>query len=158
MDIKVIMLGGTSQTLRVNPGDTVGSLKALIHHQFEVSPDRQRLVLVSGDQERTLSVDSLSVSAVGLQSGSCVSLLVTEPPATIQVLLKNDSGRLSRYDVKPDEAVREFKQKVESREGVQASQQRLLHQGREMMDANKLSDYSVQNHSTIVLMLHLRGG
>lgn len=161
MDVTVTMLDGTSQTLRVNPRDTVGHLKAMIYQKFGVLPDRQKLVLVSGDEKKTLSNDSMSLSSVGLRSGSDITLLVTEPPKTtqvIQVLLKTQDGKLSKYDVKPDEAVTEFKKKVQTKERVQASQQRLLHQGREMMDGYKLSDYGVQNQSTIELMLHLRGG
>lgn len=157
MDVTVVMLDGIPHHLKVNPLDTVGSLKAMIHNQMGVPPVRQVLVLVNGDQKKTLSVDSWSLSSLGVQSGSRISLLFTEP-ATIQVILKNHNGKLSKYDVKPDEAVTDFKQKVQSREGVQASQQRLLHQSREMMDGSKLSDYKVKEHSTIELMLHLRGG
>uniref|UniRef100_A0A674MBK9 ISG15 ubiquitin like modifier n=1 Tax=Takifugu rubripes TaxID=31033 RepID=A0A674MBK9_TAKRU len=106
---------------------------------------------------KTLSDDSLSLGSCGLQSGSVISLLLTEP-TTIQVFLKNQDGRLNTYEIKPDETVTAFKQKVQAREGVQASQQRLLHESREMMDGGRLSDYNVKAHSTIVLMLHLRGG
>lgn len=157
MDINVIMLNGTSHSLRVNPQDTVGSLKAKIHTVLGVAPARQRLVLLSGDQKKTLSNDSLSLGSCGLQSGSQISLLLTEP-TTIQVFLKNQDGKSNTYEIKPDETVTAFKQKVQAREGVQASQQRLLHESREMMDGGRLSDYNVKAHSTIVLMLHLRGG
>lgn len=157
MDINVIMLDGTSCSLTVKPQDTVGSLKAKLHSVLGVAPVRQLLVLLSGGQKKTLSNDSLSVVSYGLQSGSQISLLLTEP-TTIQVFLKNQDGKLNKYDIKPDETVKEFKQKVQAREGVQASQQRLLHESREMMDGGKLSDYNVKAHSTIVLMLHLRGG
>lgn len=157
MDINVIMLDGTSCSLGVNPRDTVGSLKAKIHTVLEVAPSRQQLVLLSGGQKKTLSDDSLSLGSCGLQSGSQISLLLTEP-TTIQVFLKKENEKLNKYDVKPDETVTAFKQQVQAREGVQASQQRLLHESREMMDGRKLSDYNVKAHSTIVLMLHLRGG
>lgn len=157
MDIAVIMLDGTPHRVRVNPEDTVGSLKAKIHNLVEVPPAKQLLVLVNGDQKKTLSDDSRYVSQFGLQPGSRISLLLTEP-ASIQVILKNQNGKLSKYDVRPDEIVKEFKQKVEAKEGVQASQQRLLHQSREMMNDQRLSDYNVADQSTIELMLHLRGG
>lgn len=151
------MLDGTSCSLRVNPQDTVGSLKAKIHTVLGVDPFRQRLVLLSGGQKKTLSDDSLSLGSCGLKSGSQISLLLTEP-TTIQVFLKKENEKLNKYDVKPDETVTAFKQQVQAREGVQASQQRLLHESRELMDGMKLSDYNVKAHSTIVLMLHLRGG
>lgn len=157
MDVTVVMLNGTTHRLTVDPRDTVGSLKDMISKQMGVLPVRQRLVLASGGQKKTLSDDSRSLSSFDVQSGCRISLLLTEP-ATIQVILKNQAGKLSKYDVKPDETVTGLKQKVQSREGVQASQQRLLHQSREMMDGSRLSDYSVKDQSTIELMLHLRGG
>lgn len=155
MDINIIMLDGTSHSLRVNPQDTVGSLKTRIQEKLGIPPQRQKLVFVNG-QRTPLSDDSKPVSWYGLQSGSQVSLLVTQP-ATIQVFLRNEKGQMSTYDIKPDEAVSDFKTKVQCREGVQVSQQRLLHQSREMM-GGRLSDYNVTELSTIDLMLRLRGG
>lgn len=155
MDITIVMLNGTSHSLRVNPYDTVGSLKSRIKELFKIPPEEQKLVFDNG-QKTLLSNDAELISSYGLQSGSRVSLLVTQPP-TIQVFLKNEKGHVSTYDIKPDETVSSFKDKVEGREGVKASQQRLLHQSREMMNG-KLSDYNVKEMSTIDLMLRLRGG
>lgn len=156
MDIIIIMMNGTSHSLRVNPQDTVGSLKTRIQEKLGVPSQRQKLVFVNG-QRTHLSDDSQPVCSYGLQSGSQVSLLVTQPP-TIQVFLRNEKGKTSTYDIKPDETVSGFKTKVQYREGVQVSQQRLLHESREMMDGNLLSDYNVREMSTIDLMLRLRGG
>ncbi|KAL3975847.1 protein angel [Sarotherodon galilaeus] len=103
-----------------------------------------------------LNDDTKPISYYGLQHGSQVSLLVTEPPP-IQVSLKNEKGQLSTYDIRLDETVSNFKNRVEKRERVPASQQRLIHQGREMQ-GGKLEDYNVRNHSTIDLTLRLRGG
>nr|BAJ16365.1 interferon stimulated gene 15 [Oplegnathus fasciatus] len=157
MEITVKMLEGTSCTLRVNPQDTVGSLKIRIQEKLGVPPQRQKLVFVNG-QTTDLSDDSKPVSYYGLQSGSIVSLLVTQPPATFQVFLRNEKGQVSTYDVKPNESVSSFKTKVQCREGVPVSQQRLIYQGRDMTDGYKLSDYNVEALSTIELVLRLRGG
>ncbi|XP_044053475.1 polyubiquitin-like [Siniperca chuatsi] len=155
MEITVTMLGGTSHTLTVSPQDTVGSLKNLIQKKLRVPLQDQKLVFVSG-QNTTLSDDSKTVSEYGLQSGSQVSLLVTQP-ATIQVFLKNDKGTSSVYDIKPDETVTDFTQKVGSREKVPVSQLYLVHEGKQMTEG-KLSDYDVKAGSTIYMCLRLRGG
>ncbi|XP_031611291.2 polyubiquitin-like [Oreochromis aureus] len=156
MDITITMVGG-SHTVRVNPQDTVGSLKIKIQSMLGVDPQRQRLVFING-QKTPLNDDTKPISYYGLQHGSQVSLLVTEPPpAPTQVFLRNEKGQLSTYDIKLDETVSNFKNRVETREGVPASQQRLIHQGREMQ-GGKLEDYNVRNHSTIDLTLRLRGG
>ncbi|XP_053181036.1 uncharacterized protein LOC128364518 [Scomber japonicus] len=155
MDINITMLGGTSLTLCVRPTDTVGFLKTLIQQKLGYAPESQKLTFVNG-QMVTLNDDSRSVMSYGLHSGCQVSLLVTQP-ATIQVFLRNEKGKVSTYDIKPDVTVDDFKRKVEAREGVPVSQQRLNHQGREM-SYGKLADYGVVALSTIDLALRLRGG
>lgn len=155
MDITIVMLNGTSHTLRVHPGDTVGSLKQRIQDKFGVPCEAQKLMFVNG-QNTHLSDDLMHISSYGLHAGARVSLLVIEPP-TIQVFVRNEKGKLNTYDIKPDETVDKFKSKVQSREGVAVNQQRLIHQGREMT-GGKLSDYNVTANSTIDLNLRLRGG
>ncbi|XP_026198113.1 polyubiquitin-like [Anabas testudineus] len=155
MDLVITMLNGEGHPLRVQPEDTVGSLKKLIQDKFGAPSSTQKLVFVNG-QKIDLSDDSQTIRSYGLQSGSRVSLLLTRP-ATIQVFVKNDRGRSSTYDIKPDETVNDFKTKVQCREGVQVSQQRLIFQGREMMHG-RLSDYGVRELSSIDLNLRLRGG
>lgn len=150
-----IKLVGESHTLRVQPDHTVADVKALVHRKLNVPPHKQRLVFVNG-QRIDLSDDSRTVASYGLTFGSVVSLLVIEPP-TMQVFLRNDKGVTSTYDIKPDETVSHFKARVESREGVPASQQRLIFQGREM-GGGQLADYGVRELGTIDLNLRLRGG
>lgn len=156
MNINVVLLNGTSRTLTVQPQDTVGSLKALIHGELGFLPHRQKLLFVNG-QKVPLSDDSKPVSSYGLQSGSQVSLLVTEPPTT-QVLINNLNGKKSSYDIKPDETVMNLKKRVECREGVKASQQRLVYESKEMMDGHTLAHYNVRAGGDINLTSRLRGG
>lgn len=156
MDLMIVMLNGTSVSLTVNPEDTVGSLKLCIQEVLGVVTYKQRLIVDNG-QKITLNDDSKTLSFYGLQSGARVSVLITQQ-TKIEVILRNEKGRSSKYDVEPDEVVRHLKTKVECREGVSVSQQRLLYQSREMEDAKRLSDYGVTNLSTIDLMLRLRGG
>ncbi|XP_030274262.1 polyubiquitin-like [Sparus aurata] len=156
MDITITMLGGASHHLTVNPQDTVSSLKRLIQSQLGVSVQEQKLVFVNGEK-KTLSDDSKPVSWYGLHSGSQVSLLITKPPP-IQVFLTNLQGKKSTYDIKPDETVRNFKQRVQKREGVPVEQQRLIYQSRELTDDKTLSYYNVEALGTINMTSRLRGG
>uniref|UniRef100_A0A8C6UZ37 ISG15 ubiquitin like modifier n=1 Tax=Neogobius melanostomus TaxID=47308 RepID=A0A8C6UZ37_9GOBI len=105
---------------------------------------------------KILTDGSKPLSYYGLVSGSRVSLLVVEP-TTIQVFLKNEKGQTSTYDIDPDELVQRFKSKVYAREKVPVDQQRLIYQGKEMMQG-KLTDYGVEALGTIYLTLRLRGG
>uniref|UniRef100_A0A4W5NCX3 ISG15 ubiquitin like modifier n=1 Tax=Hucho hucho TaxID=62062 RepID=A0A4W5NCX3_9TELE len=105
----------------------------------------------------SLSDDSKTLSDYGLHSGSKVMVLITEP-AHIQVFLKNEKGQTHTYDVVPGETVTQFKAKVQNKEGVPANQQRLIHEGRQLEDGQKLEYYDIRNQSTIHLTLRLRGG
>lgn len=156
MDLQVVMLNGTTVTLAVNPVDTVGSLKNRIEEKTGVARHQQSLAVDNG-QRRHLNDDSKPLSFYGVHSGSRVTLLVTNR-TTIQVFLRKERGQTSTYDVKPDETVRDFKARVQCREGVEVSQQRLLHQSKEMEDHKRLCDYNVTDMSTIDLLFRLRGG
>ena len=156
MELKITMLNGEWKSLVVQPGATVGSLKALISQQFGVATHRQRLSYNNG-QRLSLDDDSTPLSSYGLESGSQVCMVVTEP-VPIQVFLKNEKGMTSPYEIAPGETVQELKRKVHSKEGVPVDQQRLIHEGKQMDDGRKLDDYNVRSGSTIHLTLRLRGG
>lgn len=156
IDIIVTMLNGASVTLTVNPEDTVRSLKLLIKAHLDVAPECQKLTIHHQGQVQILKDNSKTLKFYGLESGSKVSLLVVEP-TIIQVFLKNEKGMTNTYDIDPDETVQSFKSKVYARERVPVDQQRLIYEGKEMMDG-KLADYGVEALKTIYLMLRLRGG
>lgn len=156
MEINIVMLNGTTVNLMVNPEDTVRSLKSRIQDKVGVAGHQQSLAVDNG-QRSFLSDDTKPLSFYGVHSGSRVTLLVT-PRSTIQVFLRNEKGQSSTYDVNPDETVVNFKEMVKCREGVEVSQQRLIHQSKEMQNNMKLSDYNVTDMSTIDMLFRLRGG
>ncbi|XP_071339007.1 polyubiquitin-like [Trachinotus anak] len=154
MDLLITTLSET-RTLRVQPQDTVGSLKQVIHQELGVPAHKQRLVFVNG-QKTDLSDDSRRLSLYGIQPGCRVSLLVVEP-ATIQVFLRRD-GKTNTYDVKPEETVSDFRRRVHCRESVPIDQFRLNYEGKDLMDGRKLSDYNIGALSTVDMLFRLRGG
>ncbi|XP_075954969.1 polyubiquitin-like [Anarhichas minor] len=165
MDINIIMLNGTSRKMSVNPHDTVGSLKTRIQQELGVPSETQKLVFING-VNTPLSDDSRPVSDYGVGPGASVSLLVIQPaplpapqPATVQVFLQNEKGKLSTYDITPDETVGHFKSRVKRKENIPEDQQRLIHEGKEMTETgHRLSDYNVKAMSTIYMTFRLRGG
>ncbi|XP_034026160.1 ubiquitin-like protein ISG15 [Thalassophryne amazonica] len=159
MDITITMLNGMSRTLTVDPMTTVASLKYLIHDQLGVPPDSQKLHFDNG-HTTPLNDDSKPVSYYGLQHGSRVSLLVTEPkpPTVLQILVQNEKGQTKTYDVKANELVSNLKKKVQCKEGVPVDQQRLIYEGKQMEDCELLSYYNVKHLTTIQMTLRLRGG
>jgi hypothetical protein len=49
------------------------------------------------------------------------------------------------------------KQLVETDQGIPADQQRLVYKGKQLEDSRGLTDYNIQKHSVLLLILRLRG-
>ena len=54
--------------------------------------------------------------------------------------------------------VLELKEKVKAKTGINTDDQRLLYGGKQLEDENLLTDYGLQNNSTVFLVLRLPGG
>ncbi|XP_063078607.1 polyubiquitin-B-like [Engraulis encrasicolus] len=155
MNLQIKFLEGSTYHVEVNPSNTIGELKKVIHQKSGIAPARMKLTAVGNGIN--FSNDSNTLAAIGLKPGSCVIVLVTDPPP-MQVFLKNEKGQTSTYNVVPGETVTAFKNKVYQKERVPVDQQRLIHEGKQLDDGRKLEDYNIVSGSTIYLTLRLRGG
>ena len=59
--------------------------------------------------------------------------------------------------VEPSDTILEVKYKIEDKEGIPTGQQRLIIPGQELEDDHTVSDYDIQNDSTVYLVLQLGG-
>ncbi|KAG2462540.1 polyubiquitin-like [Polypterus senegalus] len=154
MDLKITFLTGKSILLTVNPSTTVKELKQKIAQQTEHKAEHLKLAVVNG-QMLELVMDHWSLTQYKVQSGNTVTVLIRE---SIQVFLKNDKGKLNPYEIKHDETVKEFKQKVHHKEGIPPNQQRLFYEDQLLEDSRKMEEYRIKVHATIILRLQLVGG
>lgn len=76
----------------------------------------------------------------------------------MQVFVKTFSGKTLTMEVEPDESIESVKNKLQDKEGIPPNQQRILFGGKQLDARKTISDYDIENESTMHLVLRLRGG
>lgn len=133
----------------------LADLKQQITEKTGVPCFRQRLVTLPNSD---VLQDGVPLVRQGLGPGSTVLLVVQNCDAGLNILVRNERGRTSAYEVQLTQTVAELQRQVSRRENTPTDQFWLNFQGKVLEDKRQLGEYGLTANCTVEMQLRLRGG
>jgi len=76
----------------------------------------------------------------------------------MQIIIKNLTGKCIIIQIESLDSIETLKDKIQDKEGISKSSMRLFFGGKVLLDQSLISEYNIENNSSIHLDLSLKGG
>ena len=146
MELSVTTLSGKTITSEFQPSETIGNIKAKLQER-EGTPSDQYTLLFNNKPLK----DSCSLVDQHIQAGS--TLHMERLRKAIQIFVKTMTGKTATVEVESEETVDKVKKKIQLKEKIPPERQWLVFDQQLLEDGHPLSEYDVENESTLFLVV-----